>query len=81
MSGEVRPPLVLIPQPQPLAIVARVGVNNRYAIASDGSVYAALKPTIKNYGTLENFNLVINKRLRRYTKSEIIQRIQPFLKK
>lgn len=81
MNGEIRPPLVLIPQTEPLKIVARVGVNNRYAVASDGTVYAALKPTTKNNGTLQNFNLVINKRLRRYTKQELIHRIQPFLTK
>lgn len=81
MNGQVRPPLVLIPQAQSLTIVARVGVNHRYAIASDGTVYAALKPTTKGNGTLQNFNLVINDRLRRYTKSELIEKIQPFLKK
>lgn len=65
-----RPPLVLIPHKA--SIIAKVGVKDRYAIDSDGNVYARLKPTVTGWNTKrQNYNLRINGVLRRYTVEEI----------
>lgn len=65
-----RPPLVLIPHKA--AIIAKVGVKDRYAVDAEGNVYAKLKPTVTGrFLKRTNYNLRISGKLRRYTIEEI----------